>query len=115
MVNNLDKIYEDIMDPHKTLLPVNELSVDSLHLADVTIRAVDQIGENAAKEVEALADELRKEAESVAVLLDDLATAMRAHSIQASQHVAEFVGKTKHMAEVVRGLEEKLKATGEVA
>jgi|SRR6516162_6512072 hypothetical protein len=111
---NLDDLHKEITNTHKTPVPAVELNgKTTLHLADVTVKAVDQIGEHAAKEIEALADELRKESESVVMLLGDLAAAMREHSIQASAQVAEFVKKTTHMAEVVRGLEAKLKETSE--
>jgi ABC-type transporter Mla subunit MlaD len=114
---DLEQVYEEMVKTPVPVTPVpvnNLIEQNSLHLADVTVKAVDQIGEHAAKEVEALAAELRKEAESVALLLDDLAAAMREHSIQASQQVAVFVKKTTHMAEVVRGLEVKLKTPEEI-
>jgi len=120
---DLDQVYEemvktDAVTPPEVTVSEEEIKVNdpgSLHLANITVKAVDQIGEHAAKEIETLAQELRREAELVTTLLEDLAAAMREHSNQASQQVAEFVKKTTHTAEVVRGLEAKLKAPGEEA
>jgi methyl-accepting chemotaxis protein len=87
---------------------------DPLHLANVTIAAVDQIGEHAAKEIDEAAEALRKGAEEVANTLEELSAAIREHTIKASEQVAEFVKRSTHTLGIVRELQEKVFNVGGV-
>jgi hypothetical protein len=83
-------------------------TADPIALANVTVQAVDQIGDAAAKEIIATAEALQDGASKIALKLRDLAEAMRAHTRLASDHVAEFCNKATAAVEMVRELEQRL-------
>ena len=80
-------------------------------IADVTIQAVDQIGDHAAKQIEKAAEDLIKNAEAVAHELKELAHAIREHTIKASEQVAVFTQKATHTVGVVKELQERINGT----
>jgi hypothetical protein len=84
-------------------------TVDPLKIAKITIKAVDQIGEHAATEIDAAATQIRAGAEEVAGKLEQLAEAIREHSRIASEHTACFVGKATQVLETVRALDAGLR------
>lgn len=84
-------------------------TVDPLAIARITIKAVDQIGERAAAEIDEAATQLRAGAEEVAGRLEQLAEAIREHSRIASEHTACFVGKATQVLETVRALDAGLR------
>lgn len=81
---------------------------DPLLIGKITIQAVDQIGENAAAEIERTAAQIREGADEVAGRLEQLAEAIRGHSKVASDHTAAFVARTTQVLETVRALGAKL-------
>ena len=83
------------------------------HLNDITVQAVDKIGGHAAEQIEQAATDIRAEADVVARGLEDLAAAIREHTIKASEQVSTFVTKTTHTLGIVRELQAKMKATGD--
>jgi hypothetical protein len=105
--------------PQITLEDISRMHIpapatDPLKLADVTVAAVDQIGDHASKEIDRAAEEVRKGAEEVAQALEELSAAIREHTIKASQEVAEFVRKSTHTVGIVRELQEKVFGVGGV-
>jgi hypothetical protein len=84
-----------------------------MHLADVTVKAVDSIGEHAAKEIESAAAEIRSGADIVAQSLEDLAHTIREHTIRASEQVSQYVTMTTHTLGIVRELRERVIAKGQ--
>lgn len=81
---------------------------DPIALAGMTVRAVDQIGEAAAAEIERAACELQDRAAEIALKLRELAAAMRERSRIAGERVAEFVDQFTIVVETVRILQSKL-------
>jgi hypothetical protein len=80
-------------------------AADPLTIGQITIRAVDQIGAQAAAEIDQAAAEIRNGAEEVAAGLEKLAEAIRGHSRIASEHTANFVCKATQVLETVRALD----------
>jgi methyl-accepting chemotaxis protein len=83
---------------------------DPLTIGKITIRAVDQIGAQAAGEIEQAAKQIREGAEEVAARLEQLAEAIKEHSKIAAEHTAAFVDRTTQVLETVRALGAKLDA-----
>lgn len=81
----------------------------NIKIAEVTLKAVDQIGEAAAKEIEALAANILQDAEDLASQLTDLAGTMRQHTITAAGMVADFVKRSATTTSLIRDLEERLR------
>lgn len=83
---------------------------DPIQMAELTVRAVDQIGAAASAEIDKAAEELISESQKVAEKLHDLAAAIREHSRIAGEHVAAYCAHSTNVLETVRKLQEGLKA-----
>ncbi|MDB5612102.1 MAG: hypothetical protein JWP25_9002 [Bradyrhizobium sp.] len=81
---------------------------DPVRLAGITVRAVDKIGEAAAKEIDDTADAFETQAKTISDKLRELANAMREHTVVANTHVAEFGEKANSVVDLIRDLEVKL-------
>jgi hypothetical protein len=86
--------------------PINS---NSLRLAGVTVRAVDQVGENTAGEIEKTAEEVTAGAAEVADKLRELADVIRQHTEIASEHVEKFCTKATSVFECIVQLQGKLR------
>ena len=91
--------------------PTNVGNTTAEQIANVTIQAVDEIGEHTAKQIEKTAEDLVKNADAVANELKELAHAIREHTIKASEQVALFAQKSTHTVEVIRKLQERINGT----
>lgn len=87
----------------------------TLRLANCTIAAVDQIGEDSAAEIEKTADALIEGANEIAANLRQLATAIRDHSKTAHEHVTGFCNRATTVLTTVRDLQCQLTANGQDA
>jgi methyl-accepting chemotaxis protein len=81
-------------------------------LANVTIQAVDQLGNATSEEIERTADEIMRGAAEIADKLRELADAIKQHAQIASEQVAGFCGKATSVFESVIELRENLLANG---
>jgi hypothetical protein len=94
-------------------LPPATRARDPIALAGITMKAVDQIGESAAVEIEEAAIQLETAAGEVAANLRKLATAVRAHSRIAGEHVEEFCNRSTTVIETIRTLQARLDGTAD--
>jgi hypothetical protein len=78
--------------------------------AGITVEAVDQIGETAAREIEGAADALEERAGEIAAGLRKLAAAVREHSRDAAASVEEFCNRSTDVVATIRSLQERLDA-----
>ena len=76
-------------------------------LSQATVNAVDAIGERTAKELEASAEELERQAHDTAAYLRQLATGMRKFSQEAARQVSDFCLKNQEVLSTMQGLEQK--------
>lgn len=90
-------------------VPYVPASRDPMRLSQATVNAVDAIGERTAKELEASADELERQAHDTAAYLRQLATGMRKFSQEAAQQVSDFCLKNQEVLSTIQGLEDKIK------
>lgn len=82
--------------------PYAPTSADPLRMAALTTKAVDQIGEAAAAEIEQAAAAVLKEAEDIAAKLRRMADAFREQTKIASAAVNEFCGRSTHLLETLQ-------------
>ena len=92
--------------------PYAPMSSNPLRLANVTIQAVDQLGNATSEEIERTADEIMRGAAEIADKLRELADAIKQHAQIASEQVAGFCGKATSVFESVIELRENLLADG---
>ena len=85
---------------------------DPLRLAGVTVKAVNQIGAEAAAEIDQAAAAFEEGAAEVTAKLRELATAVREHSRIAGEQVEQFCGKATNVIEGLRALRERLDRPG---
>lgn len=85
---------------------------DPVRLATITMRAVDEIGEGAAAEIEKTAAAIEAGAKEKADKLRQLAEAVRAQSRIAAEHVADFCERSTTVFETISGLEAKIAGRG---
>ena len=81
---------------------------DPIAMAGLTVKAVDQIGEAVAIEIEKAAQSLLKSADETAAQLHDLARSVRQRSQIEGERVAEFVNKSTNIIETVRLMQSAL-------
>ncbi len=86
-------------------------SNDPIRVADMISKAVDQIGEDAADQIEKTAAAIEAAAKEKADKLRVLANAMREHTRMAAADIAEFSAKTTSVFQTIHGLQAKI--TGE--
>ena len=91
------------------LSPYAPAARDPMRLSQATVNAVDAIGERTAKELEASADELERQAHDTATYLRQLATGMRRYSQEAAQQVSDFCIKNQEVLSTMQDLEQKIK------
>jgi hypothetical protein len=82
---------------------------DPMRLSQATVNAVDAIGERTAKELEASADELERQAKETATYLRQLAIGVRKFSQEAARQVSDFCLKNQEVLSTIQGLEVKIK------
>jgi len=80
-----------------------------MRLSQATVNAVDAIGERTAKELEASADELERQANDTATYLRQLAIGVRKFSQEAARQVSDFCLKNQEVLSTIQGLEQKIK------
>lgn len=86
---------------------------DPIRLASVTVKAVDQIGEAAAAEIEDAAAQLEAAAAEIGTKLRSLAKAVRDHSRIAGEHVEGFCNRSTAVIETVRAMQARLDGGGD--
>jgi predicted transcriptional regulator len=89
-----------------TPVPTGRPTTDPLHLAPVTLKAVEEVGARAAAEIRETAESIRQDADAVAQNLEQLAAAITEHTREAGDHVSKFLARTKTVVETVRGLQQ---------
>lgn len=78
-------------------------------------QAVDQVSADAATQIEATAKSVLDDAQVVADKLNKLALAIREHGRLATEHVAQYCGRTKHTMETVAQLQANLDGVADEA
>ncbi len=82
--------------------------VASLHVSEVTVAAVDQIGNATSDQIRHTAERVETEAKQIADRLRELAEAFDEQTRIASQKVSEFCLKMSSARDMVRGLETQI-------
>ncbi len=80
----------------------------SLHVSEVTVAAVDQIGNATSDQIRHTAERVETEAKQIADRLRELADAFDEQTRIASQKVSEFCLKMSSARDMVRGLETQI-------
>lgn len=78
-------------------------------VAEITVAAVDHIGNTSAASIDSAADAIEREGQKLADRLRKLASAMREHTRIAAQEVSNFSLMVTTMGDTVRGLENQIK------
>ncbi len=87
----------------------------SLHVSEVTVAAVDQIGSATSDQIRHTAETIEAEAKSIADKLRELADAFDEQTRIASEKVSAFCLKMASARNMVRGLESEIAAKAEAA
>lgn len=90
------------------LPPAPNPVADPDKVSDLVSRAVDQIGDGAADELERAADEIMAEATAKAERIRKFALAMREQTRIAAAEISEFCAKSSSVVATIQGLQEKL-------
>jgi uncharacterized membrane protein YqiK len=78
-------------------------------VAEITVAAVDHIGNTSAASIDSAAEAIEQEGQKLADRLRKLASAMREHTRVAAQEVSNFSLMVTTMGDTVRGLEHQIK------